>query len=66
MRNILATDEVPVSFLLGKMQIAADVVVFVETTEDVNCFDSGQAKLGQSDRFAETPREGHVTFDELS
>ena len=66
MRNILATDEVAVSFLLGKMQIAADVIVLVETIEDGNCFAPGQAKLGQSDWFAEPISEGQVTLDELS
>ena len=66
MRNILATDEVAVSFLLGKMQIAADVVILVETIEDGNCFASGQTKLGQSDWFAEPAGERHVTFHELS
>ena len=66
MRNILATDEVAFSFLPGKMEIAANVIVLVETIEDLNCFSCGQAKLGQSDWFAEPPGKGHVTFDKLS
>lgn len=65
MRNLFTTDEVGVCLPVGEMQITADVIVFVETAEDSDCFSGAQSKLRKRHGLAKSAGKGEISFDEL-